>query len=107
MVAVTGAVLTARGTTEVGVLPLLTPLTMAAFLPMSEIAHNRYRLWRSDDVERWLHTHLALALSNAADDHVRAAINAGLELRRLQARLDNTKRTDLHTLVGISNTGVR
>ena len=37
-VVVTGAALTTRGQIDDGVLPLLTLLAMAAFLPVSEIA---------------------------------------------------------------------
>ena len=37
-VVVTGAVLSSRGTIDPGLLPLLTILAMAAFLPVSEIA---------------------------------------------------------------------
>jgi hypothetical protein len=71
------------------------------FPPPVTDPRSRYRLWRSHDVETWLRTHLATELSDTADDHIRAAINAGLELRRHRARIGNTKRSDLRTLVGI------
>ncbi len=68
--------------------------------PMTD-PRSRYRLWRSDEVETWFQTHLTTTLSDAIDDHVRAAINAGLELRRHQDRLGTTRHSDLRTLVGI------
>lgn len=71
------------------------------FPPPVTDPRSRYRLWRSDEVETWLRTHLATSLTDATDDHIRAAINAGLELRRHRARLGAAKRSDLRTLVGI------
>lgn len=71
------------------------------FPPPVTDPRSRYRLWRSDEVETWLRTHLATSLSDATDDHIKAAINAGLELRRHRSRLGEAKRSDLRTLVGI------
>ncbi|WP_420623532.1 helix-turn-helix transcriptional regulator [Candidatus Poriferisodalis sp.] len=71
------------------------------FPPPVTDPRGRYRLWRSDEVETWLREHLAATLDNATDDHIRAAINACLELRHHRAHLDDTERSKLRTLVDI------
>jgi len=71
------------------------------FPPPVTDPRSRYRLWRSDEVESWFRVHLASPLSGATDDHIRAAINASLELRRHSAQLGTAASSDLRTLVGI------
>ena len=70
------------------------------FPPAVADPRSRYRLWRSDEVAAWLRGNLNALLSDAADDHVRAAINAGLELRHHRAHLGDAERADLQALVG-------
>jgi hypothetical protein len=63
---------------------------------------SRYRLWRSADVEQWFRVSLGAGLDDTRSDHVRAAINAGLELRRYRSRLaTRPDRLDLRDLVGL------
>jgi hypothetical protein len=71
------------------------------FPPPVTDPRSRYRLWRSDDVETWLHENLAGTLHDSTDDHIRGAINAGLELRRHRTRLGHIRNSDLRQLVGI------
>jgi hypothetical protein len=67
------------------------------FPPPVTDPRSRYRLWRLSEVERWFADRLGVGLE-AADAHVLAAINAGLELRR--HRRSANKRIDLGELVG-------
>lgn len=62
---------------------------------------SRYRLWRSDEVARWFRTQLATPDEQARDDHIRAAINAALELRRHRSFVSHEPATDLRSLLGI------
>ena len=71
------------------------------FPPPVTDPRSRYRLWRSDEVKTRLREHLAATLDDSADDHIRAAINAGLELRHHRAHLGDANRSSLRTLVDI------
>ena len=71
------------------------------FPPPVTDPRGRYRLWRSDEVETWLREHLAATLDNATDDHIRAAINACLELRHHRAHLSGAEHSSLRTLADI------
>lgn len=63
---------------------------------------SRYRLWRAAEVEHWLWAHLGDSWDLASrEDHVRAAISAGLELRYHSAHLPEDRRADLRALVGL------
>ena len=70
------------------------------FPPPVTDPRSRYRLWRSHEVETWLQGHLATVFDDCAEDRVRAAINAGLELRHHRNHLDDTQRSNLQALVG-------
>jgi hypothetical protein len=61
---------------------------------------NRYRLWRWFEVEHWFTTYLGEQPSRT-DDHVVAAINAGLELRYHGRYVDPSRRTQLRELAGL------
>lgn len=61
---------------------------------------SRYRLWRWSEVERWFISYGGDPPVHA-DDHVVAAINAGLELRRHGRYIDPDHRTDLRRLAGL------
>ncbi|MBL6926052.1 MAG: DNA-binding protein [Acidimicrobiia bacterium] len=61
---------------------------------------GRYRLWRWPDVERWFATELG-DNPPGTDDHLVAAINAGLELRHHGRRITPERETDLRELVGL------
>lgn len=70
------------------------------FPPPVNDPRSRYRLWRWSEVERWLTSHFG-EQRPSLDDHVAAAINAGLELRQ-HARFVRPKgRTDLRELAGL------
>ena len=69
------------------------------FPPPVTDPRSRYRLWRSAEVAAWLRENLNTLLNDAAEDHVRAAINASLELRHHRAHLNDAERSDLRTLV--------
>jgi hypothetical protein len=60
---------------------------------------GHYRLWHSSEVRRWFEAHYGLAPDLETD--VLAAINAGLELRRLASALAPERRSDLRELVGL------
>ena len=70
------------------------------FPPPVTDPRSRYRLWRWSDVERWLNTHFGDHPTHT-DDHVAAAINAGLELRHHSRFVDSKGRTDLRELAGL------
>ena len=70
------------------------------FPPPATDPRGRYRLWRAEEVERWMRTRLGAAYESR-EDHVRAAINAGLELRRHCTHIPNDRRARLRTLVGL------
>ena len=61
---------------------------------------SRYRLWRWSEVERWLTTDFG-GLPSHPDDHVAAAINAGLELRHHGRFVHDKGRSDLRKLAGL------
>ena len=61
--------------------------------------HDRYRFWRWSDVEGWLRGVLG-GEPWSAEDHLRAAINAALELRHHFRQLDPRDRPDLRPLAG-------
>ena len=52
------------------------------FPPPVTDPRSRYRLWRTDEVDCWFRNDLGAGLGDTHADHLRAAINAGLELRR-------------------------
>jgi len=70
------------------------------FPPPVTDPRSRYRLWRWSEVERWLTTYLGDERTHT-DDHVSAAINAGLELRHHSRFVDPERRTDLRQLAGL------
>ena len=67
------------------------------FPPPVTDPRSRYRLWRWSEVERWFATRLG-ERPEVQDDEVRAAINAGLELRHLSRQLAPSRRLDLSRL---------
>ncbi|CAN5596883.1 DNA-binding protein [soil metagenome] len=71
------------------------------FPPPVTDPRSRYRLWRASEVDDWFQRELGSGLDNAQDDHLRTAINAGLELRRYRTHLSNQPKVDLRTLVGL------
>jgi len=71
------------------------------FPPPVTDPRSRYRLWRSDEVDHWFRSVLGSELGDAHADHLRAAINAGLDLRRHRTHLRNSSDADLRTLVGL------
>jgi len=66
--------------------------------------HDRYRFWRWSDVEGWLRGVLG-GEPWSAEDHLRAAINAALELRHHFRQLDPRDRPDLRALAGSALSG--
>ena len=63
---------------------------------------GRYRLWRAAEVEHWLRAHFGDSWDLASrEDHVRAAISAGLELRYHSAHIPEDRVADLRALVGL------
>jgi len=70
------------------------------FPPPVTDPRGRYRIWRWSEVERWLNTHFGSSPTHP-DDHVAAAINAGLELRHHGRFVDSKGRTGLRELVGL------
>ncbi|MDE2719436.1 hypothetical protein [Candidatus Palauibacter polyketidifaciens] len=66
--------------------------------------HDRYRFWRWSDVEGWLRGALG-GEPWSAEDHLRAAINAALELRHHFRQLDPEDRPDLRALAGPALSG--
>lgn len=72
------------------------------FPPPVTDPRSRYRLWKVVEVEQWFSTHLSGELTDARDDHIRAVINAGLELRRHRPLVTAEPTADLQTLVGLS-----
>lgn len=61
---------------------------------------SRYRLWRISEVEQWLGVHTG-QIEESRDDHVLAAISAGLKLRRHSAHVSSDRRGDLRDMVGL------
>ena len=61
---------------------------------------SRYRLWRWSEVERWFISYVGDQPVHT-DDHVVAAINAGLELRRHGRYIHPDHRTGLRELAGL------
>ena len=70
------------------------------FPPPVTDPRSRYRLWRATDVERWMRVHVGDAYETR-EDHVRVAINAGLELRHHSSHIPEDRKADLRTLVGL------
>ena len=70
------------------------------FPPPITDPRSRYRLWRWSEVDRWFVTQLREQPASH-DDEVRAAINAGLELRHYSRHLDPARRLDLRQLAGL------
>lgn len=66
--------------------------------------HDRYRFWRWSDVEGWLRGVLG-GEPWSSQDHLRAAINAALELRHHFRQLDPQDRPDLRALAGSALAG--
>lgn len=60
----------------------------------------RYRLWRTDDVERWMTRHFGADYGTAEDD-ARDAINSGLEFRCRLVRVPMRTKSALRSLVEI------
>jgi hypothetical protein len=69
------------------------------FPPPVTDPRSRYRLWRWSDVESWLTLHFGGDLAQP-DDHILAAINAGLELRHHGRYVSRYGRRELQDLVG-------
>ena len=66
------------------------------FPPPVNDPRHRYRLWRVHEVDQWFHDSFGTGLDTSLrDDHVRAALNAGLELRHLRARITDRDLNDL------------
>jgi len=61
---------------------------------------GRYRRGRILEVERWMQSH-GREMKESRDDHVLAAITAGLELRRHSAHVAADRRDVLRDLVGL------
>lgn len=70
------------------------------FPPPVTDPRSRYRLWRWAEVHRWLTTHYGDHPAES-DDHVAAAINAGLELRHHGRYVTPQRRPDLRDIVGL------
>jgi len=70
------------------------------FPPPVTDPRSRYRLWRMDEVDAWFGAQLSIPVDNRAD-HIRAAINAGLELRRHRSHLTDDAPKDLRALVDL------
>ena len=71
------------------------------FPPPVTDPRSRYRLWRSNEVNRWFQSHHNTSLDNARDDLISAAINAALELRQHRRQVFDQGPTDLRSLVGL------
>jgi hypothetical protein len=71
------------------------------FPPPVNDPRSRYRLWRSSEVHHWFESSLREGPDHP-DDHVRTAINAGLELRHHGHPFWNGRRPDLRELVGLA-----
>lgn len=69
------------------------------FPPPVNDPHDRYRFWRWSDVAGWLREVLG-GEPWSSEDHLRAAINATLELRHHLRQLDPRDRPDLRALAG-------
>lgn len=67
------------------------------FPPPVTDPRSRYRLWRWSEVQRWLTTHFP-DQPDDPDDHVAAAINAGLELRHHGRYVTPSRRSELREL---------
>lgn len=65
--------------------------------PMTD-PRSRYRLWYWSDVARWFTDHFDTDIAQP-DDHMRAAISAGLELRYHARHIDPARRPDLNRLL--------
>ena len=70
------------------------------FPPPVTDPRSRYRLWRWSEVEKWLTAHFGSEVART-DDHILAAINAGLELRHHGRYVSRTGRRELDALVGM------
>ena len=70
------------------------------FPPPVTDPRSRYRYWRTADVERWFRLHFG-DRHESREDHVLAAINAGLELRCHASYMAGDRRADLRKLVGL------
>jgi len=68
------------------------------FPPPANDPRSRYRLWRWSDVEGWLTGQFGDDLVQP-DDHILAAINAGLELRHHGRYVSHAGRRELRSLV--------
>lgn len=71
------------------------------FPPPVTDPRSRYRLWRTDEVDHWFRNDLGVGLDDTQTDHLRSAINAGLELRRHREHLAKSAIAELRTLVGL------
>ncbi len=60
---------------------------------------GKWRLWRTDEVDRWFRSHSGTEVSDADDDRTRAAINAALELRRHRGLVEPESLDRIKTLV--------
>ena len=70
------------------------------FPPPVTDPRSRYRLWRWLDVANWLTSQLGNDLAKP-DDHILAAINAGLELRHHGRYISRHGRRELQDLVAV------
>ena len=59
---------------------------------------SRYRLWYWSDVARWFADHTGRDIAQP-DDHMQAAISAGLEMRYHARHLDSDRRSVLTELI--------
>ena len=71
--------------------------TESSRLPMTD-PRSRYRLWYWSDVARWFADHTGRDIART-DDHVQAAISAGLEMRYHARHLDADRRSGLTELI--------
>lgn len=71
------------------------------FPPPVTHPRTRYRLWRTDEVNHWFNNELGADLGSTHADHLRAAFNAGLELRRHRTHLADASAAALRALVGL------
>jgi len=65
--------------------------------PMTD-PRSRYRLWYWSDVARWFTDSFDVDIAHS-DDHMRAAISAGLEMRYHARHIDPARRPDLNRLL--------
>lgn len=70
------------------------------FPPPVTDPRSRYRFWRAGDVETWFRCNMG-DQHESREDHVLAAINAGLELRHHAPYMTSDRRADLRLLVGL------